>query len=60
MQQYENWPPSTCAAEKNRLHKVLTDAGIRLAVVVGDIRGPSARAMVKGLIAGEGPQQVLG
>jgi len=47
------------AAEKNRLHKVLTDAGIRLAVVVSDIHGQSARAMVKGLIAGEGPEQVL-
>jgi transposase len=47
------------AAEKNRLHKVLTDAGIRLAVVVSDIHGQSARAMVKGLIGGESPQQVL-
>ena len=48
------------AAEKNRLHKVLTDAGIRLPVVVSDIHGQSARAMVKGLIAGECPEQVLG
>jgi transposase len=47
------------AAEKNRLHKVLTDAGIRLPVVVSDIHGQSARAMVKGLIAGERPEQVL-
>jgi transposase len=46
--------------EKNRLHKVLTDAGIRLTVVVSDIHGQSARAMVKGLIAGDSPQQVLG
>jgi transposase len=47
------------AAEKNRLHKVLTDGGIRLPVVVSDIHGQSARAMVKGLIGGESPQQVL-
>jgi len=47
------------AAEKNRLHKVLTDGGIRLPVVVSDIHGQSARAMVKALIAGESPQQVL-
>ena len=46
-------------AEKNRLHKILTDAGIRLAVVVSDIHGQSARAMIKGLIAGQSPQQVL-
>jgi len=45
------------AAEKSRLHKVLTDAGIRLAVVVSDIHGQSARGMVKGLIGGECPQQ---
>jgi transposase len=47
------------AAEKNRLHKALSDAGIRLPVVVSDIHGQSARAMVKGLIAGEHPEQVL-
>lgn len=47
------------AAEKNRLHKALSDAGIRLPVVVSDIHGQSARAMVKGLIAGERPEQVL-
>jgi transposase len=48
------------AGEKNRLHKVLTDAGIRISVVVSDIHGQSARRMIKGLIAGETPQQVLG
>ncbi len=47
------------AGEKNRLHKVLTDGGIRLSVVVSDIHGKSARAMVKGLITGETPEQVL-
>ena len=39
------------AAEKNRLHKVLTDAGIRLNVLVSDVHGTSARAMIKALLA---------
>lgn len=47
------------AGEKNRLHKVLTDGGIRLGTVVSDIHGKSARAMVKGLLNGETPEQVL-
>lgn len=47
------------AGEKNRLHKVLTDGGIRLSAVVSDIHGPSARAMIKGLLNGETPEQVL-
>lgn len=48
------------ASEKNRLHKVLTDCGIRLGVVVSDLQGGrSARAMVKALIAGQPPHEVL-
>lgn len=47
------------SGEKNRLHKVLTDGGIRLAVVVSDLHGKSARAMIKGLLRGETPEQVL-
>lgn len=47
------------AAEKNRLHKVLTDSGIRLGVVVSDLHGKSARAMVKAIIAGQASQEVL-
>jgi transposase len=47
------------AAEKNRLHKILTDGGIRLGVVVSDVHGQSARAMVKALIAGNTPYEVL-
>lgn len=41
------------ASEKNRLHKVLADAGIRLNVLVSDLHGVSARAMVKALLADE-------
>lgn len=48
-----------CSAEKNRLHKVLVDAGIRISVLVDDIHGVSARAMIKALIAGKPMHQVL-
>lgn len=47
------------SAEKNRLHKVLTDAGIRLSVVVSDVHGHSARAMTQALIAGKPVHEVL-
>lgn len=47
------------ASEKNRLHKVLTDSGVRLGVVVSDLHGQSARAMVKAIIAGQSPQEGL-
>lgn len=47
------------ASEKNRLHKVLTDGGIRLGVVVSDLHGQSARAMVKALIAERPVHEVL-
>lgn len=48
-----------CSAEKNRLHKVLVDAGIRINVVVGDVHGVSARAMIKALIKGQPLHEVL-
>jgi transposase len=47
------------ASEKNRLHKVLTDSGVRLGVVVSDLHGQSARAMVKAIIAGQSTHEVL-
>lgn len=47
------------ASEKNRLHKVLTDSGVRLGVVVSDLHGLSARAMVKAIIAGQPPHEVI-
>ncbi len=50
---------SMLSAEKNRLHKVLTDGGIRLGVVVGDVHGQSARAMVNALIEGQPAHDVL-
>lgn len=50
---------SILEAEKNRVHKVLADGGIRLSAVVSDLHGKSARKMIKGLLAGETPEQVL-
>lgn len=47
------------ASEKNRLHKVLTDGGIRLGVVVSDLHGQSARAMVQALAQGKSPPEIL-
>lgn len=46
------------AGEKNRLHKLLDDAGIKLGGVVADIDGVSARRMVEGLIAGKSPGEL--
>lgn len=47
------------ASEKNRLHKLLADAGIRLNVLVSDIHGQAGRAMVKALIAGQPMAEIL-
>jgi transposase len=49
---------ASLAGEKNRLHKLLDDAGIRLGGIVADINGVCARKMVEGLIAGGTPQQL--
>lgn len=47
------------AGERNRLHKILDDAGIRLGCVVSDIDGVSARRMIEALIAGQhAPEQI--
>ena len=47
------------AAERNRLHKILSDAGIRLGVLVSDIHGQAARAMIKAIIANKPMADVL-
>jgi transposase len=47
------------AAEANRIHKLLEDAGIKIGMVVSDIRGKSARNMIEALIAGERDVNVL-
>jgi transposase len=43
----------------NRLQTVLEDANIKLASVVTDVRGVSARAILEALMSGETDQQVL-
>lgn len=47
------------ASEKNRVHKVLTDSGIRLGVVISDVHGQSGRAMTRALLDGQAPHEVL-
>jgi len=47
------------ASEKNRPHKVLSDSGIRLGVLVSDMHGQAARDMTKALIAGKPLPAVL-
>lgn len=47
------------AAETNRLHKLLDDAGIKLGGLVADINGQAARAMVNGLIDGVAPAELI-
>jgi transposase len=47
------------SGEKNRMHKVLSDGGIRLSVVVSDIHGKAARAMIKALLDEKSPAEVL-
>jgi transposase len=45
--------------EANRLHKLLEDAGIKLACVASDVLGVSGRAMIEALVAGQGDPEVL-
>jgi transposase len=47
------------AREVNRLHKILEDAGIKLATVATDIVGVSGRAMLEALVGGTTDPQVL-
>jgi transposase len=45
--------------QANRLHKVLEDAGIKLASVASDILGVSGRAMLQALVAGTRDPEAL-
>ena len=56
---YRHKLSGTLAGEKNRLHKVLDDAGIKLGAVVSDIGGVSAQAMLAGLLGGEEPSALI-
>ena len=46
-------------SEVNRLHKVLEDAGVKLATVATDVMGVSGREMMRALIGGVADPQVL-
>lgn len=46
-------------SQVNRIHKVLEDAGIKLACVATDIMGVSGRAMMRALIAGRTDPEAL-
>jgi len=47
------------AAEVNRLHKVLEDAGVKLSSVASDVMGVSGRAMLEALVAGTSDPEIL-
>lgn len=47
------------SGEKNRLHKILDDAGIRLGSVVSDINGVSAKAIIDGLLDGKSLSELV-
>src|SRR3954467_6240064 len=47
------------ATEVNRLHKVLEDAGVKLATVASDVMGVSGRRMLEALVAGTTDPEVL-
>lgn len=50
---------SMFSAEKNRLHKILDDAGIRLGGVVSDINGVSSKRIIEGLVTGESIEELM-
>ncbi len=45
--------------EVNRIHKILEDAGVKLAVVASDVMGVSGRAMMRALIEGQADPEAL-
>jgi transposase len=47
------------ASEVNRLHKVLEDAGVKLATIASDIMGVSGRKMLAALVSGTTDPDVL-
>jgi len=56
---YRTKSVNTLAGEKNRLHKILDDAGIYLGNIVTDINGVSSKAIIKGLIEGKSMRELL-
>ena len=56
---YHQRTTAMLAAEKNRLVRLLSDAGIRLTAVVSDPHGVAARALIDCLLEGSTPEQAL-
>ena len=56
---YRRKVQANLAAETNRLHKILDDAGIKLGGLVADLNGQAARAIVDGLIDGLAPCELI-
>jgi len=56
---YHDCLTSQLRAEKNRLVKTLSDAGIRLSAVVSDTHGKAATAMIDCLLNGGTPEKAL-
>lgn len=60
MTRYRRKLNSHLASEKNRLHKILDDAGIRLGNVCSEINGASAKRMISALIENKKlPQDII-
>jgi len=56
---YRNKLVGMLASEKNRMHKMLVDAGVHLANVVSDINGISAQAIIEGLLNDVAIEEIL-
>jgi transposase len=56
---YHQRTTAMLTSEKNRLVRLLSDAGIRLTAVVSDPHGVAARAMIDCLLDGGTPEQAL-
>ena len=59
LSRYHQRTTAMLAAEKNRLVRVLSDAGIRLTAVVSEAHGVAARAMIDCLLNRGTPEQAL-
>jgi transposase len=59
LSRYHDRMTGQLAAEKNRLVKTLSDAGIRISAVVSDPHGMAATAMIDCLLNGGTPEQAL-
>lgn len=52
LNRYEQKLTQMFSGEKNRIHKILEDANIKLSCVISDIDGVTSRRLIEGLISG--------